>query len=98
MNWLQTALKEARVKKVVRKSFFSSRHDADVHLLLLTYADGTVLGGVTTGEERLYFGRNAEYFFNDLHASEEAHYAIMRAQVRAIGNGRLPHEDADRSH
>lgn len=97
MNWLQKALMEAKVKKTTRKSFFSAKYEADVHLLLVTYADGSVLGAVTTGDERLYWGRAAEHVFYDLQAAEEMKYAIMRAQIRAAF-GRMPHEDADRHH
>lgn len=92
MDWLQKAFDAARVKAIKRETFFSARREADVHLRLFKYKDGAVLGSVECDGERIYFGRNAEFVFREMWALEEAEFAIMRAQVRAIGNGRLPHE------
>lgn len=94
MDWLQKAFNEARITKMDRKTFFSSRHEADVHLKVATYVDGAVLGSVSVdGGDRLYFGRHAERVFHEMQAEEETRYAIIRAQVRAAFGFNFPHDD-----
>ena len=94
MDWIQKALNDAKITKITRKTFFSSKHESDVNLVVATYKDGEVWGSITRADdgERLYFGRAAEFVFHEMSSSEEMLYAIMRARIRANGNGRLPHE------
>lgn len=85
-----------RITKMERSSFFSDTKEADVHLQVAHYVDGSKIGRVTTDDgETLAFGTEmeAKHCFYGLHASEEANFAITRAQIRAICGGKLPHED-----
>jgi len=93
MDWIRKALDSAKVKRTRRATFASAFRDADVHLVERQFVDGTILGAVTCDGERLYFGRHAEHVFLEMQAREEAFYMIMRAKVRAICGGKLPHED-----
>lgn len=77
----------ARGRITKRETFFSKFKECDIHLTVVTHGDGSTSGQVWTEDGCLYFGtgKHCERFFYSLHADEEAHYAIVRAQARAAG-------------
>ena len=69
--------------KTTRATFFSARHEADVHLLVHKLGDNSSIGIVTCGDDVLAIGQDAEQHFHTMFAEQEAYYAITRARVRA---------------
>jgi hypothetical protein len=73
-------------------SYYSAMKDAEVVLVVRTYANGKEFGQVTCEGHTLHIGTGAEAKFNSMAATEEMLYALMRAKVRATCHGFHPGE------